>query len=101
MRVMSSFFDLAYGWFCLTCYKETNLKKSIVTPILLQENQAIKRQRLEGGRSRQILGVTGNSTSNFCSSTAKSYKERKDDIWEGTSNTICFNGGDDEVPVKH
>ncbi|XP_038683473.1 protein TPX2-like isoform X2 [Tripterygium wilfordii] len=36
----------------------TNVKKSTGTPSLLaQDNQAIKRQKLEGGRSRQILTV--------------------------------------------
>ncbi|OMO62772.1 TPX2 protein family [Corchorus capsularis] len=53
------------------------------TPNLAQENQAVKRQKLDGGRSRQILnlkphnlphksklGVTS-SSSNLCSSTAK------------------------------
>ncbi|GLT86859.1 hypothetical protein SLE2022_049730 [Rubroshorea leprosula] len=35
--------------------RETNIKKPVGTPSLAQENQAIKRQKLEGGRSRQIL----------------------------------------------
>ncbi|GAB2285376.1 hypothetical protein Dimus_019829 [Dionaea muscipula] len=69
--------------------RDANLKNSSGTANLIQENQAIKRQKLEGGRLRQILnikpqnlphkskpgGITGNITSNFCSSTAKSCKE--------------------------
>ncbi|XWS68676.1 hypothetical protein CRYUN_Cryun04dG0111300 [Craigia yunnanensis] len=53
------------------------------TPNLALENQAIKRQKLDGGRSRQILNVKPNNfphksklgltngSSNMCSSTAK------------------------------
>ncbi|XP_057505719.1 protein TPX2-like [Actinidia eriantha] len=67
--------------------RETNLKNTVATPNFAQENQAIKRQKLDGGRSRQILslkpqtlphksrpGLT-NSGSNLCSSTAKTRKE--------------------------
>ncbi|XP_021827187.1 protein TPX2 isoform X2 [Prunus avium] len=35
--------------------REKNVKNAIGTPNLAQENQAIKRQKLDGGRSRQIL----------------------------------------------
>lgn len=39
----------------LKIYRDTNLKKSSAgTPNLAQENQAIKRQKLEGGRTRQV-----------------------------------------------
>lgn len=37
-----------------TC-SETNVKNTAGTPNLAQENQAIKRQKLEGGRSRQVI----------------------------------------------
>ncbi|GFZ05643.1 targeting protein for XKLP2 [Actinidia rufa] len=67
--------------------RETNLKNTVATPNLAQENQAIKRQKLDGGRSRQILSLKPqtlphksrpgliNSSSNLCSSTAKTRKE--------------------------
>ncbi|XP_010260277.1 PREDICTED: protein TPX2-like isoform X2 [Nelumbo nucifera] len=35
----------------------TTAKSTVVAPDFAQENQAIKRQKLEGGRSRQILNV--------------------------------------------
>ena len=35
-------------------YRETNMKKTSGTPSLAQENQAIKRQKLDGGLSRQV-----------------------------------------------
>ncbi|XP_030932519.1 protein TPX2-like isoform X2 [Quercus lobata] len=74
--------------------RNTNLKKSSAgTPNLAQENQAIKRQKLDGGRTRQIislkpqnfphkskLGITSSSTSNLFSSTAeKANKANKED----------------------
>ncbi|KAF2283248.1 hypothetical protein GH714_043600 [Hevea brasiliensis] len=37
--------------------RDANVKNASGTPNLAQENQAIKRQKLEGGRSRQILNV--------------------------------------------
>lgn len=42
-----------WGWLHGT-YRETNLKQNAATPNFGQENQAIKRQKLEGGRSRQV-----------------------------------------------
>lgn len=42
-----------WGWLDGTC-RETNLKQNAATPNFSQENQAIKRQKLEGGRSRQV-----------------------------------------------
>ncbi|KAI8551584.1 hypothetical protein RHMOL_Rhmol06G0197500 [Rhododendron molle] len=68
-------------------YRETNLKQNAATPNFGQENQAIKRQKLEGGRSRQILNIKPqilphksrpgliSSSSNLCPSTAKTRKE--------------------------
>ncbi|KAF8104423.1 hypothetical protein N665_0172s0054 [Sinapis alba] len=38
-----------------TIKRETNVKKLVGTSNLVQENQAIKRQKLDGGKSRQIL----------------------------------------------
>ncbi|PRQ49945.1 putative TPX2 central domain-containing protein [Rosa chinensis] len=38
-----------------TMKREENVKNTTGTPMLAQENQAIKRQKLDGGRSRQIL----------------------------------------------
>ncbi|GMY10150.1 protein TPX2-like isoform X3 [Fagus crenata] len=69
--------------------RDTNVKKnSAGTPNLALENQAIKRQKLEGGKTRQILSVKPqifphksklgltSSTSNLCSSTTdKANKE--------------------------
>ncbi|XP_031393565.1 protein TPX2 isoform X1 [Punica granatum] len=37
--------------------RNTNVKNGAATPNLAQENQAVKRQKLEGGKSRQILNV--------------------------------------------
>ncbi|KAI3457208.1 hypothetical protein Pfo_013871 [Paulownia fortunei] len=68
--------------------RDTNAKNIVGTPNFAHENHAIKRQKLEGGKSRQILtinkpsnlphktrsGIISNS-SNFCSSTAKTCKE--------------------------
>ncbi|KAL2245824.1 UNVERIFIED_CONTAM: Protein TPX2, partial [Sesamum indicum] len=68
--------------------RDTNVKSIVGTHNFAHENHAIKRQKLEGGKSRQILTVnkplnlphktrTGiiSSSSNFCSSTAKTRKE--------------------------
>ncbi|KAI8005925.1 Protein TPX2 [Camellia lanceoleosa] len=68
--------------------RETNLKNTVATPNFVQENQPIKRQKLEGGNARQILsiktqilanksrlGLINGSSSNLCSSTAKICKE--------------------------
>ncbi|GMP67326.1 hypothetical protein CsSME_00027357 [Camellia sinensis var. sinensis] len=68
--------------------RETNLKNTVATPNFAQENQPIKRQKLEGGNARQILsiktqilahksrlGLINSSSSNLCSSTAKTRKE--------------------------
>ncbi|XP_042011043.1 protein TPX2-like [Salvia splendens] len=69
--------------------RDTNANKNIVgTPNFAHENQAIKRQKLDGGKSRQILTVnkplnlphktrTGmvSSSSSFCPATAKTHKE--------------------------
>ncbi|XP_057954417.1 protein TPX2 isoform X2 [Malania oleifera] len=68
--------------------RDNNAKNTAGTPNLAQENQAIKRQKLEGGRSRQILNVKpqnfphksrmgrmGSSSSSLCPSTAKTRKE--------------------------
>ncbi|XP_041006375.1 protein TPX2 isoform X2 [Juglans microcarpa x Juglans regia] len=68
--------------------REAIMKNPAGTPNLAQENQAIKRQKLEGGKTRQILNVKPqllphksklgltSSTSNLCSSAAnKTTKE--------------------------
>ncbi|XP_057792437.1 protein TPX2 isoform X2 [Salvia miltiorrhiza] len=69
--------------------RDTNGNKNIVgTPNFAHENHAIKKQKLDGGKSRQILTVnkpsnlphktrTGivSSSSNFCPATAKTHKE--------------------------
>ncbi|GMH12104.1 hypothetical protein Nepgr_013945 [Nepenthes gracilis] len=69
--------------------RATNLKNSTGTPNLVQENQAIKRQKLDEGRSRQILNIKPQNlphksrpgvmskTSNYCSSTAKTCKDER------------------------
>ncbi|KAL6990717.1 hypothetical protein U1Q18_008836 [Sarracenia purpurea var. burkii] len=51
---------------------EANLKNTSTTLNFAQENQAIKRQKLEGGKSRQKsrLGFISR-ISNLCSSTLK------------------------------
>ncbi|OVA00365.1 TPX2 [Macleaya cordata] len=63
------------------------VKNISAAPEFAQENQAIKRQKLDEGRSRQILNVhpqnlphksrlgLSSSRSNFCSSTTKTQKE--------------------------
>ncbi|KAK4438720.1 protein TPX2 [Sesamum alatum] len=73
--------------------RDTNVKSIVGTPNFAHENHAIKRQKLEGGKSRQILTVnkpwnpphktrTGiiSSSSNFCSSTAKTCKEDRKNV---------------------
>ncbi|XP_030546298.1 protein TPX2 isoform X8 [Rhodamnia argentea] len=76
--------------------RNTNVKNSAATPTVAQENQAIKRQKLEGGKSRQILNVKpqilphkskldlASRTSSVCSSSAnKAGKEdRKNHQWK-------------------
>ncbi|GAB2242512.1 hypothetical protein Droror1_Dr00019287 [Drosera rotundifolia] len=71
--------------------RNANMKNSTETPTLAQENQAIKRQKLEGGRSRQIINVKvqnlphksrfevngDNTTSTFCSSISKACKQER------------------------
>ncbi|XP_044465747.1 protein TPX2 isoform X2 [Mangifera indica] len=69
--------------------RDTNAKNVAGTPSLVLENQAIKRQKLDGGRSRQILNVKPpilphksklgltSSSSSFCTSVAN--KSNKDD----------------------
>ncbi|KAK3033299.1 hypothetical protein RJ639_033767 [Escallonia herrerae] len=66
--------------------RETSLKTIVGTPMFSQENQAIKRQKLEGGQSRQILSINtqnlphkrrpdlNSGSSNPCSSTCKTPK---------------------------
>ncbi|KAL2937835.1 Protein TPX2 [Bienertia sinuspersici] len=65
----------------------TNINSSIGTPNLVQENQAVKRQKLDDGKTRQILRIKPpnllhktrpgviTSSSNLCSSKAKPSKE--------------------------
>ncbi|XP_021842729.1 protein TPX2 isoform X2 [Spinacia oleracea] len=65
----------------------SNLSSSTGTPNFVQENQAIKRQKLEDGKTRQILNIkppnllhktrpgVNTSSSNLCSTTAKTSKE--------------------------
>ncbi|KAH6833906.1 targeting protein for XKLP2 [Perilla frutescens var. hirtella] len=69
--------------------RDTNARNIVGTPIFAHENHAIKKQKLDGGKSRQILTVNKpsnlphktragivNSSSNFCPATAKTtYKE--------------------------
>ncbi|KAL8468785.1 hypothetical protein ACS0TY_031833 [Phlomoides rotata] len=68
--------------------RDPNAKSIVGTPIFAQETHAIKRQKLEGGKSKQILTVNKPSnlphktrggilrkTSSFCSSVAKTSKE--------------------------
>lgn len=61
--------------------RNTNVKKVGTTANFVHENQAIKRQKLEGGKTRSIISVAKpqmlthksrpGSTSSFCPSTAK------------------------------
>ncbi|XP_052178024.1 protein TPX2 isoform X2 [Diospyros lotus] len=66
----------------------TNPKTAVATPSFAHENQAIKKQKLEGGKSRQILNVKpqvlhhnksrpglSSSSLNPCASAAKTRKE--------------------------
>lgn len=39
--------------------RDTNPKTTVATPNFAQENQAIKRQKLEGGNSRQVTVEMG------------------------------------------
>ncbi|XP_019172271.1 PREDICTED: protein TPX2 isoform X2 [Ipomoea nil] len=65
--------------------RNTNMKIISETPNFAQENQAIKRQKLEEGKARQILSIKpqtllhktrpGKSTSNLYTSTAKTRTE--------------------------
>ncbi|KAK0589405.1 hypothetical protein LWI29_013826 [Acer saccharum] len=68
--------------------RSTNVKNIAGTPNLALENQAIKRQKLDGGRSRQILnvkpqclphksklGITSGSSNLFSSTAKKTSKE--------------------------
>ncbi|XP_062105968.1 protein TPX2 isoform X2 [Humulus lupulus] len=83
-----------------SCLKsETNVKSTAGTLTLAQENQAIKRQKLEGGQSRQILSLKPHNlphktksglvsgSSNFCPSTVNRAKkdERKIYVREGAA----------------
>ncbi|XP_047331324.1 protein TPX2 [Impatiens glandulifera] len=65
-----------------TAKREPSLKNTVATPSFAQENQAGKRQKLEGGKSRQILNIinptnllhkskhgTVDNLSSLCSST--------------------------------
>ncbi|KAJ4850730.1 hypothetical protein Tsubulata_042082 [Turnera subulata] len=74
--------------------KKPNVKDAAGTPNLAQENQAIKRQKLEGGRTRQILNVKppqpllhkskpglGGGSSSFCLSTATNMKKEERKIY--------------------
>ncbi|KAI5652483.1 hypothetical protein M9H77_29670 [Catharanthus roseus] len=70
-----------------TVRRDTKVKTPVEPHNLVQENQAIKRQKLEGGKSRQILNVKpqilphkskpglDNSSNNLCLSSAKTRKE--------------------------
>ncbi|KAF8411132.1 hypothetical protein HHK36_003671 [Tetracentron sinense] len=69
--------------------RATTAKNTVAIPDFVQENQAIKRQKLEEGRSRQILNVKSqslphksrpgltNGAANLCYSTIKTRKERR------------------------
>ncbi|KAL2496851.1 Protein TPX2 [Forsythia ovata] len=72
-----------------TATRDTKVKNNVGTPSFAQENQAIKRQKLEGGKSRQILtiskppnlhhkskpGLASNPSNLLPSSTVKTHKE--------------------------
>uniref|UniRef100_A0A5B7AV34 Protein TPX2 n=1 Tax=Davidia involucrata TaxID=16924 RepID=A0A5B7AV34_DAVIN len=64
--------------------RDTNVKNTVRTPNFAQENQAIKRQKLEGGRSRQILHIKTQNlphksrTGLVSSSTTSTVKSRKE-----------------------
>ncbi|KAM7503421.1 hypothetical protein LguiB_002325 [Lonicera macranthoides] len=67
--------------------RDINLINKVGTPSYAQENQAVKRQKLEGGKTRQILNVKTqnlphktrpglfNGSSSVCFSTVKTRKE--------------------------
>ncbi|KAJ4729772.1 protein TPX2 [Melia azedarach] len=69
--------------------RDAIMKNCAGTPNLALENQAIKRQKLDGGRSRQILNIKPqnlphksklgltSSSSNLCASTAKTRKDER------------------------
>ncbi|CAA3028854.1 TPX2 isoform X2 [Olea europaea subsp. europaea] len=68
--------------------RETNVKNGTGAPNFAQEDQAVKKQKLEGGKSRQILninkpsnlphktrsGLISSNLTGFCSSTVKARK---------------------------
>ncbi|KAJ8527827.1 hypothetical protein K7X08_015278 [Anisodus acutangulus] len=73
-----------------TVRKQAIMKSAVGTPNFAQENQAVKRQKLEEGKSRNILdikpqhlphktrlGVVANSSSNLFSSAAKTRKDER------------------------
>ncbi|XP_021894246.1 protein TPX2 [Carica papaya] len=84
--------------------RDISVKNTTGTPSVAQENQAIKRQKLEGGKSRQILNVKPHnfphktksglisSSSNLCPSTAhKTEKEnRKVYVRENAAPVVPF-----------
>ncbi|KVI04341.1 hypothetical protein Ccrd_017348 [Cynara cardunculus var. scolymus] len=87
-----------------TVKRDTSQANKVGTPNLALENQAIKRQKLEGGKTRQILniktqillhkarpGAVNGSNSNLATpSTARSRKEeRKVCFIENLSVTLC------------
>lgn len=102
--------------------RNTNPKNPAATPTVAQENQAIKRQKLEGGKSRQILNVKpqilphksklglASGTSNVCSSVAnKAGKEdRKIYVREPVAQFIStaemikkFQSGTRDLSLPH
>lgn len=102
--------------------RNTNPKNPAATPTVAQENQAIKRQKLEGGKSRQILNVKpqilphksklglASGTSNICSSVAnKAGKEdRKIYVREPVAQFIStaemikkFQSGTRDLSLPH
>ncbi|KAJ8561108.1 hypothetical protein K7X08_027298 [Anisodus acutangulus] len=73
-----------------TVRKQAIMKSAVGTPNFAQENQAVKRQKLEEGKSRKILdirpqhlphktrlGVVANSCSNLFPSAAKTRKDER------------------------
>ncbi|KAL2483336.1 Protein TPX2 [Forsythia ovata] len=80
--------------------REANAKNGTGAPNFAQENQAIKRQKLEGGKSRQILTINKSSnlphktksglisnTSSFCSLTVKARKVDRKTYSRGPATT--------------
>lgn len=43
--------------YSVSTHRNTNVKNPAATPTVAQENQAIKRQKLEGGKSRQVCSL--------------------------------------------